>query len=193
MVIRPETTKGEFNVVFAFRIYAGQVCQLGHISASCRKTDGNPAFVPVCPFTLCSLVAARWEAGVIPLFCLMYCCFPDWNPNLKFAACKTEGFAKSLKLCNNTTQWFLNRPNIQKLREIDEKFYATWLTKIPLHSITLLVQCITLHCNIIQHNTIQNKTIQYITLHYMSLHTLSNTCIYIYTYNNLLADRIIQN
>ena len=77
MVIRPETTKGEFNVVFAFRIMQDKFASWATFQPLAGKTDGIPAFVPVCPFTLCSLVAARWEAGVIPLFCLMYCCFPD--------------------------------------------------------------------------------------------------------------------
>ena len=117
------------------------------------------------------------------------------NPKLEICRVQDGRFRKVLQAVRNTTQWFLNRPNIQKLREIDEKFYAIWLTKIPLHSITLLVHYITLHCNKIQCNTIQNHTIQYITLHY--IHTLSNTCIYIYicvcVHNNLLADRIIQN
>lgn len=65
MVIRPETTKGEFNVVFAFRIMQD-----------------------------------------------------------KFASWATFQFRKVLQAVRNTTQWFLNRPNIQKLREIDEKFYV---------------------------------------------------------------------
>lgn len=65
MVIRPETTKGEFNVVFAFRIMQD-----------------------------------------------------------KFASWATFQFRKVLEAVHNTTQWFLNRPNIQKLREIDEKFYV---------------------------------------------------------------------
>ena len=116
------------------------------------------------------------------------------NPKLEICRVQDGRYRKVLEAVHNTTRWFLNRPNIQKLRKIDEKFYATWLTKIPLHSITLLVQYITLHCNIIQHNTIQNKTIQYITLHYMSyIHRQIHAYIYIYTYNNLLADRIIQN
>lgn len=65
MAIRPETTKGEFNVVFAFRIMQD-----------------------------------------------------------KFASWATFQFRKVLEGVYNTTQWFLNRPNIQKLREIDEKFYV---------------------------------------------------------------------
>ena len=175
--------KGRVQRCVCFPYYAGQVCQLGHISASCRKTDGNPAFVPVCPFTLCSLVAARWEAGVIPLFCLMYCCFPDWNPNLKFAACKTEGFAKSLKLCTTQRSGFwIDRTfrSCVRLMRSSTQLGSQRYHYIPLHySYSALHYIATLY-NTIQYNTKQNNTIHYVTLHV--IHTLSNTCIYIYIY-----------
>ena len=181
MVIRPETTKGEFNVVFAFRIMQDKFASWATFQPLAGKTDGIPAFVPVCPFTLCSLVAARWEASVIPLLCLMYCCFPDWIPNLKFAACKTEGFAKSFKLCATQRNGFwIDRTfrSCVRLMRSSTQFGSQRYHYIPLH-----YSYITLHYIATKYNAIQYKTIQYNTLHYITyIHCQIHAYIYIYIY-----------
>ena len=46
------------------------------------------------------------------------------NPKLEICRVQDGRFRKVLEAVHNTTQWFLNRPNIQKLREIDEKVYV---------------------------------------------------------------------
>ena len=172
--------KGRVQRCVCFPYYAGQVCQLGHISASCRKTDANPAFVPVCHFTLCSLVAARWEAGVIPLFCLMYCCFPDWNPNLKFAACKTEGFAKSLKLCTTQRSGFWIDRTFRSCVRLMRS--STQLGSQRYHYIPLHYSYSALHYIATLYNTIQYKTKQYNTLRYITCHTYIVKYMHIYIY-----------
>lgn len=46
-------------------------------------------------------------------------------PQDKFATWATFQFRYLMETVYKTTQWFVNRPNIAKLREADEKFYVT--------------------------------------------------------------------
>lgn len=103
-----------------------QICNMGDISASCTARDwqklrscNHCAFVWVCRMCLEALyVIYMWYIYIYGIS----------DPDVQDFPMKDWRFRYLMETVYKTTQWFVNRPNIAKLREADEKFYVTWWT-----------------------------------------------------------------